>query len=119
MPEVCVVYLVRDGLTGPEVLLGRKLSGLGEGKVVAPGGKLDAGESAGVAAIREVREAVGLRVDPSALVLLGRLTYLFPTKPAWNQISSAFRAEGKFGAPRASDEVDASWVSVNEVPLNE
>lgn len=119
LPEVCVVYLIRDGVAGPEVLLGRKLTGLGRGKVVAPGGKLEAGESPVDAAVREVREEVGLTVAPDSLELLGEFTYLFPTKTEWSQVSWAFRATGDFGAAVASDEIDASWISTEHVPLDE
>ena len=119
LPEVCVVYLIRDSSSGPEVLLGRKLTGLGKGKVVAPGGKLEAGESAVDAAVREVREEVGLALDRRALEPLGELTYLFPSKPAWSQLSWAFRARGDFDSAVLSDELDASWVSIDAIPVGE
>lgn len=119
LPEVCVVYLVRDAPAGPEVLLGRKLTGLGEGKMVAPGGKLELGESPVDAAVREVREEVGLTVDAGALQMLGTLTYLFPTKPEWSQVSWAFLAHGDFGEAAASDELDALWTPVSSLPINE
>ena len=119
LPEVCVVYLIRDGVTGPEVLLGRKLTGLGKGKVVAPGGKLEAGESPNDAAVREVREEVGITVDPNELEPLGVLTYLFPTKTSWSQVSRAFRVYGDFGDAVASDEIEASWVPIDMVEVDE
>jgi 8-oxo-dGTP diphosphatase len=68
--------------------------------------------------VREVREEVGIEVDAAALELLGALTYLFPTKPEWSQVSRAFRVVGDFGDARASDELSASWVAVSEVPLD-
>jgi 8-oxo-dGTP diphosphatase len=119
LPEVCVVYLIRDAATGSEVLLGRKLTGLGKGKVVAPGGKLEAGESPVDAAVREVREEVGLAVAAESLELLGKLTYVFPTKTEWSQVSWAFRARGRFEDAAASDEIEASWVPIEDVPFNE
>jgi 8-oxo-dGTP diphosphatase len=119
LPEVCVVYLIRDAATGPEVLLGRKLTGLGEGKIVAPGGKLEVGESPVDAAVREVLEEVGLTVDADDLELLGALTYLFPSKPEWDQVSWAFLAHGDFGVAVASNEMDASWVPVSSLPVDE
>lgn len=119
LPEVCVVYLIRDSVAGPEVLLGRKLTGLGKGKVVAPGGKLEEGESPADAAIREVREEVGILVDPSALELLGTLTYLFPAKTEWSQVSWAFRVQSGFDEPRPSPEIDASWLLIADIPLDE
>jgi 8-oxo-dGTP diphosphatase len=56
LPEVCVVYLVRPRRGMAEVLVGKKRVGVGEGKVVAPGGKLEPGESPPEAAVREVAE---------------------------------------------------------------
>ena len=43
--EVCVCYLTRVAADGRrEVLLGRKRTGLGLGKIVGPGGKVELGE---------------------------------------------------------------------------
>ena len=58
LPEVCVVYLLRRGPHGLEVLLGDKRTGLGRGKVVGIGGKLDPGETPREAAVREVVEGI-------------------------------------------------------------
>ena len=52
-----LVFILKDN----EVLLIRKKTGLGAGKVNAPGGKLEVDESAEAAAIREVMEEVGRR----------------------------------------------------------
>jgi 8-oxo-dGTP diphosphatase len=117
LPQVCVVYLLRPGTNGHEVLLGRKLTGLGMGKVVAPGGKLEPGETPGEAAVREVREEVGLDVAPQDLELVGELTYPFPTKPSWSQKSWAFRALGDFGEPVPSDELAAGWIPIADIPV--
>jgi 8-oxo-dGTP diphosphatase len=117
LPGVCVVYLLRPRPNGQEVLLGRKLTGLGTGKVVAPRGKLESGETPAEAAIREVREEVGIDVDLSALELVGELTYSFPAKPSWSQKSWAFRAVGEFGDPVASHELAAAWTPVTRLPL--
>lgn len=118
LPEVCVVYLIRITEGVPEVLLGEKRQGLGKGKIVAPGGKLEHGESPRQAAVREVEEEVGVSIDERDLVLVGELTYLFPTKPAWSQKSWAFVARGDWPEPRTSEELDAQWVQLDRVPLS-
>lgn len=81
LPQVCVVYLVRPSRQGDEVLLGRKKTGLGLGKLVGPGGKLEKYETPRQAAVREVREEVGVIVDSDDLVPIGELTYSFPAHP--------------------------------------
>jgi 8-oxo-dGTP diphosphatase len=117
LPEVCVVYLLRDRNGHREVLLGRKRHGLGVGKIVAPGGKLEPGESPSRAAVREVREEVGLHVDERALELVGELTYPFPSKPSWSQKSWAFRAFGDWEEPTPSDELESRWIPLVNIPL--
>jgi 8-oxo-dGTP diphosphatase len=116
LPQVCVCYLlrVRDGRT--EVLLGRKRHGLGEGKWVGPGGKLEPGESATDAAVREVLEETGLRVLSADLEPRGLLTYRFPYREAWSQESSVFVCRTWSGEPAASDELDPEWFAIDDVP---
>jgi 8-oxo-dGTP diphosphatase len=117
-PRVCVVYLLRDGPSGPEVLLGAKRRGLGEGRVVGPGGKLEPGETARDAAVREVAEEVGLLVRAEDLEARGSLDYRFPHRPAWSQRSDVFVATRWRGEPRGSDELDPRWVPVPAIPYD-
>lgn len=120
MPQVCVCYLVRRGPDGrSEVLLGRKKKGLGQGKYVAPGGKLEPGESVLDAMVREVSEEVGLTVRGEDLVPLGLLTYLFPHRPAWSQQSSVFLARSWDGIERESNELAPEWFPADALPLDE
>lgn len=114
--EVCVVYVLRVTEHGPEVLLGRKRRGLGEGKVVAPGGKVEPGESPAAAAVRELAEETGLRAEVLAMQPRGRLEYAFPFKPSWSQTSHVFVCRDWSGEPSASAELAADWVPVADVP---
>ncbi len=81
------------------------------GQVAFPGGKVEAGETARAAALRETQEEVG--IDPTAITLLGRLA-------SFNAVS-AFRVTPFVGivdskAPIIPDphEVDSAF----EVPLS-
>lgn len=117
MFEVAVTYLLRPGVDGEEVLLGRKLTGIGAGRVVGPGGKLETEETAAEAAAREVLEEVGIAVAVSALTPIARLAYEFPHRPEWSQTSTAFLARDWVGEPRPSRELEPSWFPVARLPL--
>ena len=118
MYDVCVCYLLRerDGVT--EVLLGRKKEGLGEGRIVAPGGKLEPGESPADASVREIFEEVGLVVAAADLEPRGLMTYHFPHRERWSQRSHVFVARAWHGEPAASDELDPEWFALDAVPYD-
>ena len=59
--QAVLCFLQRDS----HVLLIHKKRGLGQGKINGPGGRIEPGESAAAAAVRETREEVGLTpIDP-------------------------------------------------------
>lgn len=118
MFDVSVVYILRSGPGGDEVLLGEKLTGLGVGKIVGPGGKLEHGETPHEAAIREVREEVGVRVERPALIPIARIEYPFVDRPHLSQRSHAFVAREWDGVVEASDELSATWWPVDRLPLD-
>ncbi|MFQ3671333.1 MAG: NUDIX domain-containing protein, partial [Verrucomicrobiia bacterium] len=62
-------------LDGPRILLIEKKRGLGAGKVNAPGGRIDPGETPLQAAIRETQEEVG--ITPLHPTEIGRLHFHF------------------------------------------
>lgn len=119
MYQVCVCYLLRerDGVT--EVLLGRKKHGLGEGYYVGLGGKLEPGERAVDAAVREVFEESGLVVAEGDLDPRGLLSYHFPSRESWSQESSVFVGRRFAGDPVASDELDPEWFALADVPYDQ
>jgi len=119
LPQVCVCYLLRERAGTTEVLLGRKKHGLGMGNFVGLGGKLEPGESAVDAAVREVFEESGVVVAASDLEPRGLLTYHFPHREAWSQESNVFVCRTWAGEPTGSDELDPEWFPLDVVPFDE
>ena len=120
MPQVCVCYLTRLSPEGNrQVLLGRKKKGLGMGNIVGLGGKLESGETAVDAAVREIEEESSLVVAASALTELGLLTYLFPHREEWSQESTVFVCDQWSGTPRDSNELNPLWFDVATLPVDE
>lgn len=121
MYDVCVVYLLRDrrvdGRPVTEVLLGEKLTGLGVGKFVGAGGKLEPGESARAAAVREVAEELGVVVAASDLVAISDITYPFVDKDEWSQRSFGFVTRTWTGTPTGSAELAPHWFPVDAIPF--
>ena len=100
---------------GGRVLLIRKKRGLGAGKINGPGGKLEAGETAEEAAIREVREEIG--VNPLNLENRGTLHFQF--MDGYSLHCVVFVATDLEGDPVETPEAIPFWTTVDEVPYDE
>jgi 8-oxo-dGTP diphosphatase len=118
--HTCLCFFTRVGPFGrAEVLLGRKKTGLGAGKVVGLGGKVEAGESAVAAAVREVAEESGLTVDPADLRQAAVVDFRFPARPAWDQWATVFVTARAAGVPHETVEIAPAWFPVDALPLEE
>lgn len=110
------VCIVRRGDPVQEVLLGRKQYGFGNGKYGGFGGKIEPGETAAAAAVRELAEEAGLTAAVEDLELVARLTFLFPARPAWDHLVHAFLVHRWQGVPRPSAEMVPRWFTIADLP---
>ena len=104
-------FIIRDG----EILLILKKRGLGGGKINAPGGKIDPGETPREAAIRETQEEVGLTPhDPQPM---GELFFQFTDGYALHCV--VFRADCCDGAEVETEEAVPRWTPLDAIPYHE
>ena len=97
------------------VLLIRKKRGLGAGKINAPGGRVDPGETPRQAAVRECEEE--LKITPTDPVEYGRLSFQFVD--GLSLYVYAYRAEAFDGTPTETDEAVPHWFATDALPFDE
>jgi 8-oxo-dGTP diphosphatase len=102
-------------LRGDELLLIRKLRGLGAGKINGPGGRIEPGESTVACAIREVEEE--LCVTPLGLEERGELRFQFVDGHSIHVF--VFTAVDCIGEPKVTDEAIPMWVHRSAIPYDE
>ena len=103
-----LLFVIKDG----NVLLIHKKRGLGAGKINAPGGRIEPGETAMEGAIREVEEE--LCVTPQDVSHCGEMSFQFAD--GFSLHCSVFRAEDFVGTPQETDEAIPVWAPVDDVP---
>lgn len=116
MFDVAVTYIQQLHRGQRQVLLGEKLTGLGQGNIVGPGGKAEPGETPQQTAVREVREEVGLVISEDDLVPIATITYPFLERDWLSQRSYVFACHSFTGELAQSSELRASWWPVDGVP---
>ena len=104
-----LAFVVKDN----RVLLIHKKRGLGAGKINAPGGRLEPGETALQAAVRETREEVG--VTPTGLEERAVLRFAFTD--GYGLECHVFVASGAEGTPVETDEALPFWCALDEIPF--
>ena len=107
--DAVLCFTLRDD----EVLLIHKKTGLGAGKINAPGGRIENGESAADAARRECREEVGIAVFD----IEKRADLSFQFTDGFALHCSEFFASDHEGTAIATEEADPFWCSVEEIPF--
>lgn len=98
----------RDG----QLLLIEKRRGLGAGKVNAPGGRIEAGESEADAAVRETVEEVRLR--PTSPRFRGRLQFQFTD--GFSIEAAVFLSDMSEGEAEETPEARPFWVPLDKIP---
>jgi 8-oxo-dGTP diphosphatase len=111
MKQVVLVFLRRE----QQVLLGIKKTGFGQGKYVAVGGHIEAGETPEQAAKREFFEETSAQV--SNLQLKARVRFEFPAKPEWNMHAHVFESFEWHGDLLESAEIAPAWFEMTALPL--
>ncbi|NOY26414.1 MAG: 8-oxo-dGTP diphosphatase [Oligoflexia bacterium] len=106
-----LLFVIHDG----HALLIRKKRGLGAGKINAPGGKLDPGETAIQAAERELHEEVGVRAEGSKQ--RGDLSFQFVD--GLRMHVTVFTAHSHHGSPIETDEAVPLWFPLDAMPYDE
>ena len=121
LTPMVVGYFLKDD----KVLLGlRKLTewGLGKNLLSGIGGKVGdlpglEDETLDEALEREVKEEVGVTVTSYHSV--GEVTFLFPSKPKWNQRVHVYIVDGWEGEPMETDVIKPEWYDVECVPFDQ
>ncbi|MET7277857.1 NUDIX domain-containing protein [Kribbella sp. NPDC005582] len=120
LTEMCLCYLVVRGPDGTisDVLLGRKKTGFGTGYIVGLGGRLEPGETARAATVREVMEESSVAVAESDLSEHATVVFRFPARPDWDCRLTVFVSDRWQREPQESDEIAPQWYSADALPLD-
>lgn len=108
--DATLCYPVVDG----EVLLIEKQRGLGAGKLVGPGGKVEGTETPRECVVREVMEE--LHVRPREPSKVGEFTFRLGDEAP--RLVHVFRATGVDGTPRPSPEAIPHWFPADDLPYD-
>lgn len=103
-----ICYIFKDN----KVLLINKKTGLGKGKVNAPGGRIEAGEMPMEAAVRETREETGL--TPLNLKYVAQLSFIFTD--GYSLKGFVYFADDCSGELKETDEADPFWQPSEAIP---
>ncbi len=108
--EGTLCFVIQDG----QILLIEKKRGLGAGKVNGPGGRLEKGETAEQAAIRETQEEVG--ITPTEVQWAGELRFQF--RDGYSLHCTVYRASGWEGELMETAEAKPFWVRTDQIPYD-
>lgn len=102
-------------IDGGRILLIRKKRGLGAGKINAPGGRLEPGETFETCAVREVEEE--LVITPHDVVYAGENSFQFVD--GYSIHAKVYRTSRWSGTPVETPEAVPLWADVAAIPYEE
>ena len=108
--DAVILFVIDRG----EILLIHKKRGLGHGKINGPGGRIDPGETAYEAAVRETHEEVGLTVSD----LSERAVLQFVFTSGYTLSVTVFTTETYSGELIETDEALPFWCAMTEIPYD-
>jgi len=119
MKQATLCLLIKQNQNSKELLLAMKKRGFGIGKWNGVGGKFDSRKDKNInkAAIREVKEEIGVKVKKMEKVAI--LSFYFSQQPSFNQDVHIFLVNKWEGEPKESEEMAPKWFKENEIPFNE
>lgn len=118
MQNATLCFLIRPSPPS-EILLGFKKVGFGAGKYNGFGGKIEPGETVVNAAIREVREEIGIKLFEENLQEVAHLTFVFPSDPTLDHDVSVFLVAAWEGTPVESAEMKPYWFALDDIPFGQ
>ena len=110
--ERAVLSFIQEG---ERLLLIHKKKGLGAGKINAPGGRIDPGETPRQAVIRETVEEV--RMEPTNPEKRGEIFFQF--KDGYKLHGEIFFSTEYSGVPTETDEAGPFWCDIDSIPYDE
>lgn len=105
-----LMFVVQDG----KILLIEKLTGIGQGKINGPGGKIDPGENALQAIVRECQEE--LHITPHSPVKMGELHFAMSDIPDIH--CHVFMSNTFDGEPTSTREANPLWTALDAIPYD-
>lgn len=115
MRNVTLCFLI----DGDSVCLAMKKRGFGQGKWNGVGGKVEEGESIKQAALRELREEIGVETDEEHMKNMGNIRFSFNGKPDFSQHMHVFFIRKWRGEPKESDEMEPKWYKKDSLPYDD